>query len=144
LLFPSILAGTNCFHILSLLILGICPYHPISAIVYILQCLRLVIYPVSSYLFLFSNFLLLSWNRSFFLQCPSRILKEHVFLLRSLSGLLSPYLKTGHIKGLYIFFKISISVNILNFKGSLRAECAGFALTILELISTFYLLVPNA
>jgi hypothetical protein len=103
LLFPSILIVTNCFHIHSLLVLVICPYHlnlsdsiyfTISAPCHI-ACILVFV-------------LILQLSSSFMESCkfftvPFRILKGHSFLLRSFSGPLPPYFKTCHIKVLYFF-----------------------------------------
>lgn len=103
LLFPSILAVTNYFHILSLLIFVICPYH--------LNLSDSVYFTMSAPCHISHNFvfvLILQLSSSFmepciFLTMPFRILKEHSFLLRLFSGLLSPYFKTRHIKVLCFF-----------------------------------------
>jgi len=68
-----------------------------------------------------------------FLQCISNTQRAFISseaIIRTLRRIILKF---------YIFFKFSISVNILDVKGSLCAEFAGFALIILELISTFYL-----
>lgn len=97
LLFPSILAVTNCFHILSLLIHVICPYHLISA-VYIFCNVCALSYILYLRVCSYSPPFFFYYGTVHFFTMHFKYSKSIYFFWGHY-----PYLKTDNIKVLYIF-----------------------------------------